>query len=57
MAHGYFGIDLDAADYLDGDELDAMKALLAYLLMDSTDMDRDAIYSLVFQGGEKIIWH
>lgn len=57
MAEGYPGIDIDAEDYLDGEELDAIKALLAYLLMDSTSMDRDTIYSLVFQEGKKILWH
>lgn len=57
MAKGYSGLDIELIDYFDGDELDDVKTLLAYLLMDGTNLDRDTVYSLVFQSGKKIIWH
>lgn len=57
MAKGYFGIDFVLTEYLDDDELDTLRALMAYMLMDNTEMDRDMIYSLVFQSGRTIIWH
>lgn len=49
--------NFEFSDYMDAEELDTVKTVLAYILMDSTDMDRDEIYALVFQDGRKIIWH
>ena len=57
MAKGYQAISPEFMDYLDADEIDAVKAIFAYMLLDGTDLDGDTVYSLVFQGGRKIIWH
>lgn len=51
------GISPELIDYLDADDVDAVKALFAYMLLEGTDLDRDTVYSLVFQGGGKIVWH
>jgi|Deesub1362A_J573_1020465.scaffolds.fasta_scaffold00165_3 hypothetical protein len=56
MAKAYSG-EINLAEYLDADELDAVRTVLAYILMKNTDLDGETIYSLVFQGGDKIIWH
>ncbi len=42
--------------YLEEDELDAIKTLLAYLLMESTPLDKDDIYTYIFGEGKKILW-
>lgn len=60
-------INSEFYDYLDDDELDSMRAVLAYILMEGTDLDGDDIYDLIFrdnggrggQGGRggRITWH
>ncbi|MEK6672316.1 MAG: hypothetical protein AABY42_02435 [Nitrospirota bacterium] len=42
--------------YLEEEELDAMKTLLAYLLMENTPLDKDDIYTYIFGEGKKILW-
>lgn len=44
-------------DYLDEEEMDAVRAALAYVLIKNTDMDKELIYSLVFENGRRITWH
>ncbi len=48
--------DGDLMDYLNAEELDALKNTLAMLLLENTDIDIDDVYSLVFRNGRKIIW-
>ncbi|GAB4388876.1 MAG: hypothetical protein Kow0025_10800 [Thermodesulfovibrionales bacterium] len=57
MAKTNIADGLDYIEHMDPDELDSVRALLAYVLMRSTDMDGDEIYDLVFQEGKKITWH
>lgn len=47
----------DEVLYLDNDELDAIRALLAYILMKNTSMEKDDIYAYIFGEGKKILWH
>lgn len=57
MARTSIAEGFEYLEHMDPDELDSVRALLAYVLMRSTDMDEDDIYALVFQEGKKIIWH
>ncbi len=63
-------INSELYDYLDEEELDNMRAVLAYILMEDTDLDGDDIYDLIFRDkrgrggrggqkgrGERITWH
>lgn len=43
--------------YLDEDEVDDLRASMAFILMESTELEDDYIYSLVFSGGQNITWH
>lgn len=43
--------------YLDEEELDAVRALLVYILMKNTHMDKDEIYTYIFGKGKKILWN
>ena len=48
---------LEFYDYLDEDELDILKRLVAYILMKDRSRDKEEIISLIFAGGRKIIWN
>lgn len=43
--------------YMDEDDMDDIKVAIAYMLMRNTDMDKEMIYSIVFEEGDRIIWH
>jgi hypothetical protein len=43
--------------FLDEDELDAIKALLASILMKDTHLDKEDIYTYIFGDGKRILWH
>ncbi len=57
MAYRFTKQTEDELLYLDDEELDAVKALLAYMLMKNTPLDRDEIYTYIFGEGKKIFWH
>ena len=48
---------LESSDGLDDDELDILKSLLVYIMLKKSSYEREDIYSLVFGGGKRIIWH
>jgi hypothetical protein len=48
---------LEFYDYLEDDELDILKGLIAYLLMKDSLYEKDEILSLLFAGGRRIIWN
>lgn len=57
MAYGYHEEEA-APGAQDGEEdSDALKAAFASLLMKTTDMDAEEIYSIVFRFGSRITWH
>jgi hypothetical protein len=41
----------------DAEDLDGLRAVLASMLLDHTDIDIDSIYSLLFESGSRITWH
>ncbi len=43
--------------YLDDDELDAIRAMLVYILMKNTPLDREDIYTYIFGEGKRILWN
>jgi hypothetical protein len=43
--------------YLEEEEIDEVKALLVYILMKDSLLDREDIYSSIFGGGKRITWH
>lgn len=43
--------------YLKEDELDSIKAFLAYMLMKNTPLDKEEIYTYIFGEGKKILWN
>ena len=47
----------DILEPLDTLEQDDVRAILASVLMQETDLDVDNIYSLLFQDGSAIMWH
>lgn len=49
--------EFEVDEYFDVDELDDVRTELAYILLNTTDMDIDTIYALVFQNGSNITWH
>jgi hypothetical protein len=57
MAKRCFEINPEVAEYLDEEELDSIRAMLVYILMKDTDMEKNMIYDLVFNEGNTIIWH
>lgn len=57
MAKGYTLISLDELEELDAEDMDTIRTVLAYILLNSTDMESEEIYSLVFQDGKRITWH
>jgi hypothetical protein len=48
---------LEFYDYLEDDELDILKGLIAYLLMKDSAYDKEEIFSLIFAGGRRIVWN
>ncbi len=52
-----FPESVDLRDYLEEEEMDAVRAAIAYMLIKNTDLDREAVYSIVFEEGRKITWH
>lgn len=49
--------NLEFFDYLDDDELDILKGLIAYLLMKDSVYEKEEIFSLIFAGGRRIVWN
>jgi hypothetical protein len=43
--------------YLEEEELDEIKALLVYILMKDSPLDREDIYTSIFGEGKRITWH
>jgi len=48
---------IESSEGLDDDELDILKSLLVYIIIKKSSYEREDIYSLVFGGGKRIIWH
>lgn len=57
MASALINKEFEVDEYFDVDELDDVRTELAYILLNTTDMDIDTIYALVFQNGSNITWH
>lgn len=57
MASRYFDDKNDIYRFFDEEEVDDVKAVMAMMLMENTRLEDDIIYSLVFGGGQNIIWH
>ena len=49
--------NLEFYDYLEDDELDILKGLIAYLLMKDSAYEKEEIFSLIFAGGRRIVWN
>jgi len=49
--------NLEFYDYLEDDELDILKGLVAYILMKDSSREKEEIFSLIFAGGRRIIWN
>jgi hypothetical protein len=49
--------NLEFYDYLEDDELDILKGLIAYILMKDSSYEKEEILSLIFAGGRRIIWN
>ena len=49
--------NLELYDYLEDDELDILRGLVAYLLMKESSFDKEEILSLIFSGGKRIVWN
>lgn len=47
----------DETLYMEEDELDTIKAFLAYTLMKATPLEEEEIYTYVFGEGKKILWN
>lgn len=50
-------IALELSQYSDEAELDAIRALLSYILMKETELDTEDIYAFTFGKGRQIIWN
>ncbi|GAQ94066.1 hypothetical protein TAGGR_1237 [Thermodesulfovibrio aggregans] len=48
---------IEGSELLELEEIDMIRALLAYLLMRETDLHEDDIYSFIFSKGKQIIWN
>jgi len=42
---------------LDDEEMDVFIAALARILIKHTDMNKEAVYALLFKNGDSITWH
>ncbi|MCX7913050.1 MAG: hypothetical protein N2511_00540 [Thermodesulfovibrionales bacterium] len=49
--------ELESRNAIDGLELDTIRFILAYILINDTDLDIDMIYSFIFCGGRQIVWN
>ena len=49
--------NLEFYDYLEEDELDILKGLIAYILMKDSAYEKEEILSLIFAGGRRIVWN
>ncbi len=49
--------NLEIYDYLEDDELDILKGLIAYILMKDSAYEKEEILSLIFAGGRRIVWN
>ena len=49
--------NLEFYDYLEEDELDILKGLIAYILMKDSSYEKEEILSLIFAGGRRIVWN
>ena len=49
--------NLEFFDYLEDDELDILKGLIAYLLMKDSSYEKEEIFSLIYAGGRRIVWN
>ena len=49
--------NLEFYDYLEEDELDILKGLIAYILMKDSSHEKEEIFSLIFAGGRRIVWN
>ncbi len=49
--------ELERLNITNDEEIDALKALLSYLMVKNTDMDIDDIYITIFGNEERITWH
>ena len=49
--------NLEFYDYLEEDELDILKGLIAYLLMKDSSYEKEEIFSLIYAGGRRIVWN
>jgi hypothetical protein len=48
---------LELSQYADEAELDAIRAVLSYVLMKETELDTEDIYAFTFGKGRQIIWN
>ena len=49
--------NLEFYDYLEDDELDILKGLIAYILLKDSPYEKEDIFSLLFAGGRRIVWN
>ncbi|WP_420265968.1 hypothetical protein [Candidatus Magnetominusculus dajiuhuensis] len=49
--------NLEGLDIMSDEDIDTLKAFLAYVVSKDTYMDRDDVYSLIFGNGKRISWH
>ncbi|MCG6552445.1 MAG: hypothetical protein L7F77_08965 [Candidatus Magnetominusculus sp. LBB02] len=49
--------NLEGLNILSDEDIDKLKAFLAYVVSQDTYMDRDDIYSMIFGNGKRISWH
>lgn len=49
--------ELELTNSIDELELDTVRVLLAYILINDTDLDIEVIYSFVFGSGRQIVWN
>lgn len=49
--------NLEFYDYLEDDELDILRGLIAYILMKDSSREKEEIFSLIFAGGKRIVWN
>lgn len=49
--------NLEFYDYLEDDELDILRGLIAYILMKDSSHEKEEILSLIFAGGRRIVWN
>jgi hypothetical protein len=47
----------DDSEQLNAEEMDALRAALASILMETGDIAADEVYSLVFSDGARLTWH